>query len=359
MGARAGQEEERGAGERTVPAPDRPLGPRALRVIHQDLLGRPPLRAERQRWAGEGRVQFLEEHLGSEVFWRAWLDEQLYHLLLVRNFRPESERVMALPAELAEGRVGALEALHVVALSPAFDLRNPGADTFVTVVMEQFIGVEVQRAPRELALGKRMYDGRAGSFLGERGGSQADVVRIAFEDPRALRVLLAREHDRLLRRAPDRRELGAWVKRLEADPLAFVELVDEWLRSPAWDVRLEDLRPQPNRLFVRGLFVDLLDRTPEDDELRTMANALDGLADPGPLRSVLARLLLDSGRVPLPSKDEVQDPTAWIGGLFRDLLGREATPEELATFVGAFHEPDCRPETVLYALLSDPSYHRW
>ena len=56
--------------------------------------------------------------------------------------------------------------------------------------------------------------------------------------------------------------------------------------------------------------------------------------------------------------DLLEDPTAWVADLFRRLLGREAEQPELAAFVGAFHEPECRVETVLYALVSHPEYHQ-
>ncbi len=90
-----------------------------------------------------------------------------------------------------------------------------------------------------------------------------------------------------------------------------------------------------------------------------MRDALDGLSDPGPLRSILARLLLDSGTAALPARAEIEDPTAWIAELFERLLGRTASAEELRTFVTAFHDPACRPSTVVYALISHPEYHRY
>jgi hypothetical protein len=90
-----------------------------------------------------------------------------------------------------------------------------------------------------------------------------------------------------------------------------------------------------------------------------MRSALDGLADPRPLRAVLIRMMLDSGKVAVPEKATITDPAAWIEGLFPRLLGREAGPVELATYVESFGDDACRPETILLALLSDPDYHRF
>ena len=117
--------------------------------------------------------------------------------------------------------------------------------------------------------------------------------------------------------------------------------------------------PQPNRIYVRSLFVDLIDSLPDASETQRMRNALDGLADSGPLRSVIARLLIDSGQVVLPEKQDIEDPTQWIGSLFERYLGRAARPVELSAFVQAFHDPECRPETVVYAIVSHPEYQTW
>ena len=108
---------------------------------------------------------------------------------------------------------------------------------------------------------------------------------------------------------------------------------------------------------MRAVFVDLLGRLPEPEEVEPLRNALDGLSDSRPLRSVLVRLLLDSGSVPIPEKSAIRDVTKWVAGLFPRFLGREATPEELTAFVLAYREPECRPKTILYAILSHAEYH--
>ena len=142
-------------------------------------------------------------------------------------------------------------------------------------------------------------------------------------------------------------------------PRSWAGLLREWMLSAAYEERLRRRAAQPNRIFVRSLFVDLVDRLPAAEEADRMRNALDGLADAGPLRSVLARLMIDSGQVPLPEKKDIEDPTAWVAGLFERLLGRRADEDELRVFVETFHDPDCLPSTVLYALVSHPEYQTW
>ena len=43
----------------------------------------------------------------------------------------EGESVEAIPAGLTAGKLSVRDAIHRIALLPSFDLRNPGADTFV------------------------------------------------------------------------------------------------------------------------------------------------------------------------------------------------------------------------------------
>jgi len=330
------------------------LDPGRLRAIFFDLFGRPPFSAERRRWLGRGVGELLDEVLGGVAFWDNWLEEQLYYFLLIDNFRPTSEKVRALPAELADGRIGIREALHRIVISASFDRRNPGPDTFVTVVMEQLLGTTVQNRPRDLELGKRMYDGARASFLGRTGSSQADVVRIAIEDSQAMSHFVEREHRRVLGTEPAPRELAAWARELSASGGTHEGILRQWLLSEEYERRLTSPAPLSNRAFVRALHVDLFDRLPDEEEAQRLRGGLDGLADARPLRSILARLLV--GAAPLPPKSEIQDPTSWVAGLFEQLLGRSPGEEELRAFVTAFHDPSCEPSTVVYAIVSHPEY---
>jgi len=335
------------------------LGARRLRVLFLDSFGRPPTRAERDAWHEKPAEELVDEFLERSEFWENWLEEQLYYFLLVDNFRPRSERVLAIPSGLASGRLGVREALHSIVLSSGFDLRNPGPDTFVTVVLEQLHGKTVQDDPRELEIGKHVYDGGQGTFLGKRGSSQSDVVRITIEDRQALRFFLTREHRRILRSEPPKRELARWVRQLEKDDRSYPSLLREWFSSTAYDRRLETFEPLSNRAFVRALFVDLTDQLPPEEDARRLRNALDGLADAGPLRAVVARLVVDSGNAEIPPREGIEDPTAWIDGLFERFLGRQASEAELTVFVSAYHDAQCRPETVVYAIVSHPEYQIW
>ena len=346
-------------GDRTVAVSVHALDARSLRAAFLDLVGRPPYRREIAEWSRRGLDELLEHVLQTGEFWSNWLEEQLYFFLLVDAFRPRSERVLATPADMAQGRVGVREALLRIALCPSFDRRNPGPDTFVTVVMEQLLGTTVQKRARELDIGKSVYDGAPGRFLGRMGDSQADVVKIAIEGRQALRYFLEREHARILRSEPESKDLSRWTRELEADDRGYAKILGEGFLSQAYARRLETFAPLPSRAYVRALFVDLTDALPGEDEQQRLCNALDGLADAGPLRAVIARLVIDSDEVPKLERAAIEDPTRWVGELFERLLGRAASTDELKAFVSAFHDESCTPATVVYAIVSHPEYPTW
>jgi len=339
--------------------PGSPVTPRELRAISIDLLGRPPTLAERAAWSKQSASELGAALVGSPEFWERWHEEQLYYFLLINNFRPQGERIAALPGELAAGQLDVRAAVHRIALSSSFEQRNPGADTFVTVVMEQLAGLEVPKNTRELEIGKKVYDGAPGTFLGQSGRNQADIVRIAVESAWFDKHFLAREHQRLVHARPEPAALQAWVARFRKDVRCYPELVREWLASAAYARRVREGVPLENRLFVRTLYVDLLDRLPTRGEAEPLREALDGLADPAPLRGVVARLILDSGKARVPKREELGAHPAWVEGLFLRLLGRAPEPAEAATFVATLADPACRPEIVVYALVSSPEYARY
>jgi hypothetical protein len=158
---------------------------------------------------------------------------------------------------------------------------------------------------------------------------------------------------------PDSKALGEWIRRFHRAPREFAALVHEWLLSAAWDRRLVTRTSMSNRMFVRALYVDLLGRVPDGDEARRLRSALDGLSDAAPLRSVFARMLIDSGKVALPERASINVPERWISSLFERLLGRAPSAAELTLFVESFRDPACRPETVLYAIVTHPEYQSY
>lgn len=332
------------------------LGHTSLRALFHDLYGRAPLRAEREAWLGKPLGDLVDAALVDEAAWRHWLDVQLYYFMLIDRFRPVDEGLEALPARLASRRATPRFALHRIALTSSFNLRNPGADTFVTVMMEQYCGIEVQRSARELEIGKGAYDGKPGTFLGSKAASQSDVIEIAVEHRDAARHFVSREYERLCGEPCGRRESARWGKRLMKAPEAMFEMYGEWLRSPEYAARIQRGKPLSNRAWVRSVYVDLGDAVASDEDVEALRGALDSLGDPRPLRSLIVRMLLDADGTRAPRGPAIGDPVEWIDATFARLLGRDPTELERTRFVEVCEGGPDGPELVLFTLLTSSEY---
>lgn len=134
-------------------------------------------------------------------------------------------------------------------------------------------------------------------------------------------------------------------------------------------------RPKEKSQFVRAVFADLGNRAPavneyvvKDangaelyrfplDEPAFLDQILDDLADPTPLRSLIAAGLATSEAARLPTKAAVKDPGAFVQEQFRRLLGRDPTTYERSHFVREWMtDPEVTPVTVVRALVSSREY---
>lgn len=140
---------------------------------------------------------------------------------------------------------------------------------------------------------------------------------------------------------------------------------DEGARQP---------RAKTSTQFLRGLYADLLGRTPETfelvlrlegeevlripvDEEAQLTGVLEGLGDSLPLRNLVANGLLHSTELALPAKASVADPRAFIRDQFRRLLGREPNAYELDEFAGAWtRDPATGPRTIVRAIVGSREY---
>jgi hypothetical protein len=134
------------------------------------------------------------------------------------------------------------------------------------------------------------------------------------------------------------------------------------------------LRGKSPAQFVRGVYADLLGRSPETydfvvriggqevlrfplAEERQLVTALEGLGDSLPLRNLMTKGILHSAEVTLPDKATVAEPAAFIREQFRRLLGREPNPYELAVFVDAWaSDPAVGPRTIIRAIVGSREY---
>ena len=347
---------EAAASRSATPLTLEPLDRRFLRAVWIDVAGRTPLPDEWKRVQGRPRREVVAELVASPAAWDGFYEEELFYFLLVDNFRPSTEAFAALPKELAAKKLGVREALRQIVSSQFFNARNPGNDTFVTVVLEQLLGLTVQKETATLEAGKKMYDGVATPFLGRRGASQADLVRIVVESDGFEPFFLGRKATAIFGAALPRKRLAADAARLRAEPLAWPDLLAGWLASQAYEDLLAKPRPKSDRVFVRSLYADLLLRAPDYQEFRRSRNALLALSDSRPLRSVLIKMMLDGGlgEVGKPGPDGA----AYVRDLFLRFLAREPTAKEAEAFTAELAGAD-GPKLVVRALLTHGEYQAY
>jgi hypothetical protein len=126
--------------------------------------------------------------------------------------------------------------------------------------------------------------------------------------------------------------------------------------------------------YVRGVFADILGRSPERydfvvtangqpgftlpiDEEQFLVNTLDGMGDPAPLRALIVKGLVESAEVDLPSRASVTDPAAYVRDQFRRLLGREPNAYELSAFVDQWNaDPAVGPKAIVRAIAGSREY---
>jgi hypothetical protein len=339
------------------------MPPLLVRRIALDVLQRPPTAAEAAAWSAKVPAELATELLATEEAMACWLEEELLYFLLLDNFRPTGDGVASLPARLQARRTDVRGATAEILLSTGFSLRNPGNDTFVTVVLEQCLGLEVQdrRNAPLLEAGKKVYDGYATRFLGGTGATQADVVRLALADRAFSRHLLDRHHRRLFAQ-PLPARASALVDLVHASPRAFFDVLAQWLASEGYTDPGRPRRPLSHQQFARSLYQDLLGRLPTYEEHRMVRNALLAMADPAPLRAVLVKVMLDSGRCKLPAAPAhaaAQDfgREDFVRECFVRYLRREATAEEVAAFTSELAGgPSDRVGLVVRTLVASPEY---
>jgi len=332
---------------------------RHVRAVYLDLLGRTPREDELLMARRVGAAELVDELVGSLEFWENWYEEELYYFLLLDNLRPEDPGPRKrLSDRLAKGELSVVDAVRAITSSSAFHRANPGNDTFVTVVLEQLLGMEVQRNTSQLEAGKRMYDGQRASLWGEEGNNQSDVVRIAVGHEDFAPHFLSRQYRRFVGEELERRPLKACAERFAADPRVFVQLVREWLLSPEYAARLAGLRAKSDRQFIRGLYVDLTDAPPELATMQRHRTALAAVGDAGPLRSVIARVLLDKVGGGLPPRGELPADDL-VQRCFRRFLGREPSEDEREVIAGVYTQCECSPDMVVLSLVTHPEYQHY
>lgn len=332
--------------------------PRLLQRVCYDLLARGPSEAERRTYVGADVATLVERLLRSREAMAEWFEEQLFYFLLLDRFRPGGESIERIPARLQKGELDARAAIAEILLSTGFSLRNPGNDTFVTVVLEQCLGYRVQDKTTLpiLEAGKKAYDGKKAKFLGLEVSSQSDLVQAALAHPDFARAMLDRHRVKLL--GEPLPKTATEPARVQQDFAQFFAVLGEWMTSDAYLQATATRRRKSERQFLRGIYNDLLERAPTLDELRNLRNAMTAMADPAPLRSVLAKVILDSPQAKLPVRANGED-RAFVDGCFLRYLAREPADKERSAFEGALTQKGASPQQVVRAIVGSLEYQTY
>jgi hypothetical protein len=335
-----------------------PVTHRLLQRLCYDVWLRGPSPSDLRLLVGTDVATVVPRLVQSREAMAVWFEEQLQYFLLLDQFRPAAEVVDKIPGRLFKGELDARAAIGEILLSTGFSLRNPGNDTFVTVVLEQCLGYRVQdpKIKPVLEAGKKIYDGKKGRFLGQEGQSQSDLLQIVLGHDDFARHLLGHEHQRLLG-APLPKDAPE-IALVRKDWSRFFPTLGEWLQSDAYEQSLAQRRLKTERQFLRGLYHDLLERTPDQQELRNLRNAMQAMADPAPLRSVLAKVILDSKQAKLPECAPGGE-AAFISDCFLRYLAREPTATEAAAFVKAMTQDGAQPMHIVRTLVGSLEYQTY
>ena len=112
-----------------------------IRRLYLDLKRRTPHLAEIEQWYPKSHAEMVDAFLADDETWASWYEHQLFYFLLLDGFRPKEGRITTIPTRVAERRHHRSRArCEEIVRSQYFGARNPGNDTFVTVVLEQCLG---------------------------------------------------------------------------------------------------------------------------------------------------------------------------------------------------------------------------
>lgn len=136
-----------------------------------------------------------------------------------------------------------------------------------------------------------------------------------------------------------------------------------------------ELQPRSDGQWLRTLYADMVGRSPavydvrvvgpggeeinrtRIDEEALLVGIVGQVGDPDPVRAMIAAGLAASPESGLPSKEDVDDPAAFVDESFRRFLGREPSAWERRAFVDAWAtDAAVGPAVVVRALVGSREY---
>jgi len=327
---------------------------RPLRRLYLDVLGRPPTPPEVLAEERKGIEALVKNILLRSESGRAWVEEVSFRFSLSGDFRPTGEEAAALALRVPAESTNPVQLERVLALDPSFLRRHPPGRPLARAIAELLLGRAVRdeetQAALLLAAGQEATLPDLGPVATSRAWLRKVLASEAFERAATLRRL---RH--FLGSGDAKQRLPAAVSAVRTGGKAWRVFLEGLLQERAYLERRR-LRPKGAVTFLRGLFIDLLERKPTDRELAALVRAVGSMPGQGAAFAAIARVMIDSGQAPLPLLVDIGDAPRWLTDRFLRYLGRRPSTAELKAYGAVLLDPEGGPELVVEALLTGPEY---
>jgi hypothetical protein len=329
-------------------------GLQRVRRLYLDVLGRPPTPAEALAEEQSGPRALVQNILLRAESGRAWVEELRVRFGLLGDFRPVGEEASALALRVPAENLPPPVVEAVLARDPSFLARHPTGRALATAIATLLLDREPTAA--ELDAAARLAAGEAADVpgIGSVRDGRAWLLAV-LESDAFQRAAVRRRLQRFLDSGDVEGQTGRALLAIRESNRKWRALLEELLVEPGYLER-KRLRPKGDVTFLRGLFIDLLERGPTDRELSALVRALETMPGEGAARAALARLLIDTGGAPIPLLVEIRDLPRWITDRFLRYIGRKPTAAELKAYGEAAYLDGGGPKLVIQALLTGAEY---
>lgn len=329
-------------------------GLRRLRRLYLDVLGRPPTPAEAVAEEKRGVRALVQNILLRAEMGRAWVEEVSIRFGLHGDMRPTSEDATRLALRVPAENLPPHEVERALAMDPSFLRRHPPGRPLAEAVGRLLLG----RAPTdaETLAAIALADGEAVEMpeVGRVASSEAWLAAV-LATPAFERAAMLRRLRRFLPSGDAAKRVGHALREAKQGGKAWRAYLESVLTERAYLER-RHLRPKDPVTFLRGLFIDLLERRPTDREMSALVRAVAAMGDDTAAFATLVRIMIDSGQVPIPLLVDIYDLPRWLKDRFLRYLGRPPTTKELEAYGAVAMDPDAGPELVIQALLTGAEY---
>ncbi|MCR4315254.1 MAG: FHA domain-containing protein [Planctomycetes bacterium] len=301
-----------------------------LRRLSYKLFDRPPMTQDYEILGGIGRDRYLAKLIRNEEIYRLWYESTLARFAMVGNFRPSNAELADVPARLASRAISEPEVVAILVRHPMFEALHPDPDDFCKTLFEEVLGKSASRMAREIHAATSMIEGKTAVLFGDRGESIDDLLTIVIKQPdfKTRLALLAFSH--LVGSELPAAKLPEVQAVVASAPGALPELMTEFALGSEFFASLTTSVPKTPELFIRGLYVDAMDRLPTAEEFTSSMMLYNSVQnDPGSSRREVVTAVLSNRAVTMR---QTSGPGAEreLRLIYIRLTGKNPTTEKLA-----------------------------